>query len=71
MTASGEMEVSAVVTHQLSVVDVLKACELATSKDDGVIKVAIEMPCYRVSASRRGQVRNRESNTIDGGGPRG
>jgi len=44
LIASGEIDVSAMVTHRFKFDDVLDAYELARTRDDGAIKIVIEMP---------------------------
>lgn len=47
LIASGAIDVSPMLTHRFPFEQVLKAYELARTRDDGVIKVVIEMPGYR------------------------
>jgi len=47
LIAAGEIDVAPMVTHRFGFDDVLNAYELARSRDDGVIKIVIEMPGYR------------------------
>jgi L-iditol 2-dehydrogenase len=49
LIAKGEIDVSPMLTHRFPFEQVLEAYELARTRDDGVIKVVIEMPGYRQS----------------------
>ena len=47
LIASGAIDVSSMPTHRLAFEQVFEAYELARTRDDGVIKVVIEMPGYK------------------------
>jgi threonine dehydrogenase-like Zn-dependent dehydrogenase len=51
LIASGQIDVSPMLTHRLPFDQVLYAYRLARTREDGVIKVVIEMPGYRPSQS--------------------
>ena len=44
MIASGDIDVSPMLTHRLPFARVLEAYQLATTKEDGAIKIVVEMP---------------------------
>jgi len=46
LIARGEVDVSPMLTHRLPFDRLLQAYELATTRDDGAIKVVVEMPGY-------------------------
>ena len=46
LIATGEIDVAPMVTHRFGFADVVDAYELARTRDDGVIKIVIEMPGY-------------------------
>lgn len=52
LIAHGEIDVTPMPTHRFQFDQVLDAYELARTRDDGVIKVVIEMPAYPQSHSR-------------------
>jgi threonine dehydrogenase-like Zn-dependent dehydrogenase len=47
LVATGAIDVSPMLTHRFTFDQVFEAYELARTRDDGVIKVVIEMPGYR------------------------
>ena len=49
LIAAGDIDVSPMLTHRFPFERVLEAYELARTRDDGAIKIVIEMPGYRQS----------------------
>ena len=55
LVANGSIDVSPMLTHRFQFEQVPEAYELARTRDDGVVKIVIEMPNFAESLSRLGR----------------